>query len=90
MLSQELKDQEVPGSLMLMVMLVMFLLLLDYVYHLETMEQSWCVTRVIDGIIDTVYSVVITPVDRPGGGEGGGGKSYTFEPIPGFADPCSG
>ena len=44
-------------------------------------------TRVFDGIIDTVYSVVITPVDRPGGGEGGGGKSYTFEPIPGFADP---
>lgn len=42
-------------------------------------------TRVFDGIIDTVYSVVITPVDRPGGGEGGGGKSYTFEPIPGFA-----
>lgn len=44
-------------------------------------------TRIFDGIIDTVYSVVITPVDRPGGGEGGGGKSYTFEPIPGFADP---
>lgn len=40
-----------------------------------------------DGIPDTLYSVIITPVDRPGGGEGGGGKSYTFEPIPGFADP---
>lgn len=40
-----------------------------------------------DGVNDTIYSVVITPVDRPGGGEGGGGKSYTFEPIPGFADP---
>jgi hypothetical protein len=43
--------------------------------------------RIFDGIPDTVYSVIITPVDRPGGGEGGGGKSYTFEPIPGFADP---
>ena len=40
----------------------------------------------LDGINDTIYSVVITPVDRPGGGEGGGGKSYSFEPIPGFAD----
>ncbi|MBP9119982.1 MAG: hypothetical protein KBF59_03870 [Ignavibacterium sp.] len=39
-----------------------------------------------DGVNDTLYSVIITPVDRPGGGEGGGGKSYTFEPIPGFAD----
>ncbi len=39
-----------------------------------------------DGINDTIYTVIITPVDRPGGGEGGGGKSYTFEPIPGFAD----
>ena len=39
-----------------------------------------------DGITDTIYSVVITPVDRPGGGESGGGKSYTFEPIPGFAN----
>lgn len=38
-----------------------------------------------DGIPDTIYSVVITPVDRPGSGESGGGKSYTFEPIPGFA-----
>ncbi|MGQ9642909.1 MAG: hypothetical protein ACUVT3_03520, partial [Ignavibacterium sp.] len=36
---------------------------------------------------DTIYSVIITPVDRPGGGEGGGGGSYTFEPIPGFANP---
>lgn len=40
-----------------------------------------------DGIPDTIYSVIITPVDRPGGGESGGGKSWTFEPIPGFADP---
>ncbi|BDQ03964.1 hypothetical protein [Ignavibacterium sp.] len=36
---------------------------------------------------DTIYSVIITPVDRPGGGEGGIGGSYTFEPIPGFANP---
>lgn len=40
-----------------------------------------------DGIPDTIVSVVITPVDRPGGGESGLGKSWTFEPIPGFADP---
>lgn len=43
-----------------------------------------------DGIPDTIYSVIITPVDRPGGGEGGGGGSYTFEPIPGFANPLLG
>lgn len=42
--------------------------------------------RIYNGINDTIYSVVITPVSRPGGGEGGGGKSYTFEPIPFFAD----
>lgn len=42
-----------------------------------------------DGIPDTIYSVIITPVDRPGGGEGGGGGSYTFEPIPGFANPTA-
>ena len=41
----------------------------------------------LDGIPDTIYTVVITPVDRPGGGESGGGKSYTFEPIPGFTGP---
>lgn len=35
---------------------------------------------------DTIYSVIITPVDRPGGGESGGGKSYGLEPIPGFAN----
>lgn len=40
-----------------------------------------------DGIPDTIFSVVITPVDRPGSGEGGGGRSFTFEPIPGFANP---
>ena len=36
---------------------------------------------------DTIYSMIITPVDRPGGGESGGGKTYGFEPIPGFANP---
>jgi hypothetical protein len=40
-----------------------------------------------DGIPDTIHSVIITPVDRPGGGEGGGGKSYTFEPLPGYCNP---
>ncbi|MCU7490832.1 MAG: hypothetical protein ACM3UR_01960 [Bacteroidota bacterium] len=37
-----------------------------------------------DGILDTIHSVVITPVDRPGGGKGTGGVSWTFAPIPGF------
>lgn len=40
-----------------------------------------------DGIPDTIYSVIITPVDRPGGGEGGGGVSYTFEPVLGYFNP---
>jgi hypothetical protein len=42
-----------------------------------------------DGIIDTLHSVVITDVSRPGGGDysPGGGDSWTFEPIPGFANP---
>jgi len=41
-----------------------------------------------DGVIDTIYSVVITDVSRPGGGDysPGGGDSWTFEPIPGFAN----
>lgn len=40
-----------------------------------------------DGIVDTVYSVIITDVDRPGGGDysPGGGEPRTFLPIPGFA-----
>jgi hypothetical protein len=41
----------------------------------------------LDGIPDTIVSVIITPVDRPGGGESGLGKAWGFEPIPGFADP---
>ena len=40
-----------------------------------------------DGIPDTIYSVIITPVDRPGGGEGSNGVSYTFEPLPGYFNP---
>ncbi len=43
--------------------------------------------RIYDGVNDTIYSVIITPVDRPGGGESGAGKFWGFEPIPGFADP---
>lgn len=43
--------------------------------------------RIYDGIPDTIYSVIITPVDRPGGGESGAGKFWGFEPIPGFANP---
>ena len=43
----------------------------------------------LDGISDTLYSVIITPVNRPGGGEAGydGSTSSTFEPIPGFTGP---
>lgn len=40
-----------------------------------------------DGIPDTIHSVVISPVDRPGGGEGENGISYTFEPLPGYFNP---
>lgn len=40
-----------------------------------------------DGIPDTIFTVIITPVSRPGGGETNNGKSSTFEPIPGFANP---
>ena len=40
-----------------------------------------------DGIPDTIHSVIITPVSRPGGGEGENGISYTFEPLPGYFNP---
>lgn len=41
-----------------------------------------------NGLTDTIHSVIITPVDRPGGGEFGlGGKFWGFEPITGFANP---
>jgi hypothetical protein len=38
-----------------------------------------------DGIPDTIYSVIITPVDRPTKLREQAG--YNFEPIPGFANP---
>ncbi len=41
----------------------------------------------LDGILDTIVSVIITPVSRPGSGESGSGKAWGFEPIPGFANP---
>ncbi len=41
----------------------------------------------LDSIPDTIVSVIITPVNRPGGGESGSGIAWGFEPIPGFADP---
>ena len=39
--------------------------------------------------IDTIVSVVITSVSRPGGGDfsPGGGTFLGFEPIPGFFNP---
>ncbi len=43
-----------------------------------------------DGVIDkadTIVSVIITPVERPGGGDfAPGGKFWGFEPVPGFAN----
>ena len=42
-----------------------------------------------DGINDTIHTVVVTAVDRPGGGKTSpGGQSWTFEPIPGFFNPA--
>lgn len=39
-----------------------------------------------DGVADTLHSVVITNVSRPGGGDNSpGGEPWTFQPIPGFA-----
>lgn len=42
-----------------------------------------------NGSLDTVVSVVITSVSRPGGGDfsPGGGSFLGFEPIPGFFNP---
>ncbi len=42
-----------------------------------------------DGINDTIYTVIITGVSRPGNGETGydGSISSTFEPIAGFSGP---
>ncbi len=41
-----------------------------------------------DEVADTLHSVIITPVSRPGGGDyaPGGGTFWGFEPIPGFAN----
>lgn len=41
-------------------------------------------------IVDTTFnSVIICPVERPGGGDGppGGGAFWGFEPLPGYANP---
>lgn len=48
-----------------------------------------------DGLVDTVQSVIVCPVARPGsaGGNlgdappGGGDVAWAFEPLPGFANP---
>ncbi|MBN1300026.1 MAG: hypothetical protein JW995_02325 [Melioribacteraceae bacterium] len=42
-----------------------------------------------NGVLDTLVSVVITSVSRPGGGDysPGGGTFLGFEPIPGFFNP---
>ncbi|MBL1215214.1 MAG: T9SS type A sorting domain-containing protein [Ignavibacteriae bacterium] len=37
-----------------------------------------------NGIIDTIHSVIISPVNRPGGGEFGNGKFWGFEPVDGY------
>ena len=37
-----------------------------------------------DGIIDTIHSVIISPANRPGGGEFGNGKFWGFEPVEGY------
>jgi hypothetical protein len=43
-----------------------------------------------DSILDTLVSVVITSVSRPGGGDfsPGGGVFLGFEPVPGFFNPA--
>lgn len=42
-----------------------------------------------DGVLDTIHSVVICPVDRPGGFDYSPDQSvhWGFEPIPGFSNP---
>ena len=45
-------------------------------------------TGIQDTVDDTIHTVVITAVDRPGGGKASpGGKSWTLEPIPGYFNP---
>jgi hypothetical protein len=48
-----------------------------------------------DGIPDTIVSVIITPVNRPGGGDSGYGQAWGFEPLdssynPDITDPTKG
>lgn len=41
-----------------------------------------------NGIADTIHSTIITPVERPGGGEfGSGGVFWGFEPVSGYNNP---
>jgi len=47
-------------------------------------DDYWMGNIPPDGIPDTIHSVIITAVNRPGGGEGENGVSYTFEPLPGY------
>ncbi|MFO7524160.1 MAG: T9SS type A sorting domain-containing protein [Ignavibacteriaceae bacterium] len=47
-------------------------------------DDYWMGNIPPDGIPDTIHSVIITAVERPGGGEGENGVSYTFEPLPGY------
>ncbi len=45
---------------------------------------------IYDGILDTIHTVIVCPVDRGDAGKkySPGGKSWTFEPIPGFMNPA--
>jgi hypothetical protein len=44
-----------------------------------------------DTVPDTIHTVVITDVDRPGGHKySPGGTPWTFQPIPGFSNPAVG
>lgn len=51
-------------------------------------EDYWMSNTPPDGIPDTIHSVIITPVNRPGGGESGIGKSWAFEPVDSFFNPA--
>ena len=46
-------------------------------------DDYWMGNIPPDGIPDTIHSVIITPVDRPGGGESG----FNFEPNDSFFNP---
>ena len=50
--------------------------------------RDYDTTGASKGVLDTIHTVVVTAVSRPGGGKASpGGKSWTFEPIPDFANP---